>query len=252
MKKIEINILLFILTEGIFLLLFFKTNLISILLGIILGISLIILTKKIKKNNITKRLLQITSIPLVILITHKTIIFISNNILKNYSLILISIPLLIISVIISQKKYHIFIKTIEIVFYLIMIIRIFSFILTISLVKVSNFGITLYIDYHFIYIGLITLYTYKCLWYLTNYQIKIKDIIISYLNPFSIKIKTMLILGNTLSSIYKYPYISSLKRIKYFDFIERIDGVLSFEYLFCFIITISFLLFNIRQLKKAN
>ena len=82
---------------------------------------------------------------------------------------------------------------------------------------------------------------------MSDYSIKYKEIILSFLNPIYIKIISLTILGNTLSNLYQYPYVSYLKRIKYFDFIERMEGILSFEYLFCFIIMLSFLLLNTKK-----
>jgi ABC-type lipoprotein release transport system permease subunit len=52
MKKIELNILIFIIIEAIFLLYGFKINLINIILGTLLGIILINIFNKIKKNKI--------------------------------------------------------------------------------------------------------------------------------------------------------------------------------------------------------
>ena len=59
-----------------------------------------------------------------------------------------------------------------------------------------------------------------------------------------------LIIGNTLTNIYQYPYVNYLKKITFFDFIERMDGFLNFGYLFCFIILLSFIMININQIKK--
>ena len=121
-KKIEIDILLFFLIEAIFLLLFFKENILTNLLGIILGIFLIILTKNISKNKYTMIVLLIITIPFSYIILIKSIAFINNNILKDYSPITIIVPFLITAIYLVIKKYHAFIKTVEISFYFLKLI----------------------------------------------------------------------------------------------------------------------------------
>lgn len=247
MKKIEISILTIILVEAGFLLLFFKYSFINIILGIILGLIMIYLTKNIKKNIITKNILIIIAILLCLLFIYKTTIFISNNLLKNYSLFLIVISLLCITLYIVKKEYHAFIKTCEILFYLIIIIKIISFVLTIPLININNLNLSFYYDYHFVIIALFILYLYKSIYYLNNYQLKTSELLISFINPIYIKLISLLVIGRTLSNIYKYPYVSYLKRIKYLSFIERMEGILSFEYLFCFIILIAYTILNIKN-----
>ena len=62
MKKIEHSILIFILIEAIFTLLFFKLTYIEILLGFALGFILIIISNLIPKNTFFKFRLLISSI----------------------------------------------------------------------------------------------------------------------------------------------------------------------------------------------
>lgn len=252
MKKIEINILTIIIIEAIFLLYFVKLNLLSILLGILLGIILIKYTKNIKPNYITKTILQILLIPFYLLTIYKIANFIQYNFLNNYSIIMLTILIFILSIIITKKSYHTFIKSTEILFYIILIIKIISFILCLPLINFNNFIFQFNIDYHFVYISLSVVLIHRYILYLTNYNINGKNILVSFINPIYIKTFLILILGNNLTNIYQYPYVNYLKRIKYFDFIERIDGILSFEYLFCFIILLSFVLLSIKQIKKPN
>ena len=242
MKKIELNILLIIIMEAGFLLLFFKENFINIIVGFLLGIILIFLSRNIPKNKFTHKILTITSCLFYFLFLYKIVLFVNDNILKNYSSLLIILSLIIISIYIAKKGYHTFIKTTEIIFYIIIILKTISLILTIPLINFNNLSINFHCNYRLIYIALFILFTHKCFYYLNNYQIKKKDLIISFINPLFIKILTLLTIGSTLSDLYQYPYVSYLKKIKYFDFIERMEGILSFEYLFCFIISLSFFL----------
>ena len=250
MKKIEINILTIIIMEAIFLLYFVKINLLSIILGIFIGIMIIKFTKKIKQNNINKKILQILLIPIYTLTIYKIANFIQYNYLKIYPFKIIILSLFILSIFIIKKGYHPFIKTTEIFFYIILIIKIISFILCIPLINFNNITFQFNIDYHFIYISLSIFLIHRYILYLTRYSISEKNIIYSWVSPISIKVIMTLIIGNTLTDIYQYPYVNYLKKITFFDFIERMDGFLNFGYLFCFIILLSFIMININQIKK--
>lgn len=247
MKKTELTILSLILTEAIFLLLFFKYSLLNISLGLLLGITLIYITKNIKKNRVTMHILCISGIFLYLFLLYKLVFFISNNILKNHSLSLITISLVIISFYLTKKKEHLFIKTTEIIFYIILFIKTITFILTIPLLKFSNFTIDLNYSYQLLYVSFFVLFLYKSIYYLNNYSLKKKELILSFTNSILIKLTSLLILGKKLFTIYQYPYVKHLQKIKYFDFIERIEGILLFEYLLCFIILISYLLLIIKN-----
>lgn len=249
LKKIEIDILLFIIFEAIILLSFFKESYLTIIMGYILGIILIYVTKNIKKNSFTKILLFLISIFLSIIVFYQIIDFISYNILKNYSIFIIIISFLLITVYLLLKKYHTFIKTLEVSFSLFLVIKIISIILIIPEININNINnISFSFNYHFIYLGIIIWYFYKTINYLTNYMINKKRIIISFFNPLLMKLSTILVLGNTIFNIYKYPYVNYLKTIRYFDFIERVDGILMFEYLICFFYLLSFLLQSMKLL----
>ena len=252
-KKIEIDILLFILLEAICLLFFFKESFLTIIVGFILGIGLILLTKNIKQNKFTKILLFILTIPLIIITFYKIISFINYNILKNYSPLFIIIPFLFITIYLLFKEYHTFIKTVQISFYFFIVIKIISIILIIPKIDLNNiYSLNTSFHYHFVYIGFSIWYLYKIVNYLTNYLINKKRILISFLNPLLMKLLSILVLGNTVFNIYKYPYVNYLKNIRYFDFIERIEGILVFEYLFSFFYLFTFLLFSVKLLCKKQ
>jgi len=248
MTKIELTLTSIIITEGVFLLLFFQYSFLNIILGIIIGMLLILLTKKIKKNLFTSITIIIASAFLYIIFLYKIIFFINENILKNYSIIIITISLIIMSIYLSNNKYHTFIKMIEIIFYIILFIKISALILTLPLIKISNLIIDFSYSYHLIYVSLFILYLYKIFFYINNHYLKKKELIISFINPLLIKVISSLILGNPLSKLYKYPYVKYLQNIKYFNFIERMDGILSFEYILCFIMLISFCLLIIKEI----
>ena len=251
-KKIELNILVFILIEAFFLLFFFKTSLINIVIGTIMGIIISIFINKIKINKIIQILLLIASIYLLIITTSQIIDFITHNILKNYLNVIITITFLITSYLLANKGYHAYIKAIEIIFYFFLIIKLFSTILLLPNINTDNLNYQLLneltISKSIIFISLIILFINISLNYLTKYTNNTKTFIISIINPVIIKILTISILGTTLLNIYKYPYFSVLKRIKYLEFIERMEGILSFEYLLTFIFLTSYIIILIKDL----
>ena len=252
-KKIEVDILLFMLIESLFLLFFFDENLSTIIIGIILGIILVSIFKHIKKNSIIKFILFIISLPLSIITIYNTTQFINFNILKGFSIYPIILSFLGISIYLVCKDYHTFIKSVSISFYFFIFLKLISLILIIPKTNINNLlPIDNNINYHFILIGLSILYLYLSTNYLTNYQINKKRLFIILINPLFIKTITILTIGNTLLKLYKYPYVNYLKTIRYFDFIERIDGILSFEYLFSFFFFFTFILFNIKLLYKKS
>ena len=254
-KKIEIDILFFLITEAMFLLFFFKESILTMFIGTILGGILIYLTKNIKNNKIGKFILFITAIPISLITLYKIICFINYNILKNYSLYVILIPFLILSIYLISKNYHTMIKSMEISFYIFIFIKAISFILIIPKINISNINFIYNdsINYKFIIIGISILFIYKGISYLTNYKISKNNMLIALINPLLIKTFVILVIGNTLAFIYKYPYMDYLKTIKYFDFIERIDGILSFQYLISFYYLFIFLLFIIKLcIKKTD
>ncbi len=253
-QKIELNILVFILMEALFLLFGFKESLLNILLGTILGIILIYVFAKIPQNKITKIILLLITLIFSINIFFSISSFITNNLLKNYSFIFIIISFIIISLLLAKKNYHSYIKSLEIASYFFVIIKLFSFFLVIGNIDFSNFNYQLLdetkLSFHFIYISLFIFILHQLIYYLTMHQVHKKIYILSIINPIIMKLTAILVMGRTLVYLYDYPYMSVLKRIKYLDFIERMEGILSFEYLFCFFFLTSFILLFIKIIAK--
>ncbi len=256
MQKIELNILIFILIEALFLSYGIKITLINLILGTILGIILIMFFSKIKKYRLIKIILLLVSIFLLINSFIDITYFITNNLLYNYSFMVILLSLIITSYLLIKNGYHSFIKSIEIFFYFFLILKIISLFLTIPNVNFNNINNNLLIELkpniNLLFIGLIILYLHQTLFYLTNHKISKKIFLISILNPIIIKTISIMVIGINLYNLYNYPYINVLKRINYLNFIERMEGILSFEYLFCFITLLSFLLLTTNHLIKKE
>ncbi len=254
MKKIELNILIFILIEALFLLYGIKINIINILLGTFLGIILITLFSNFKKNKIMAISLLIITIILYLDSLLKISTFIIDNIINNYSIIFILLSIIIVNYLIIKNNYHSFIKYTELSFYFFIILKIISFSLIIPNFNFNNLNYKLIdelnINTNIINVGITIFILYFLIYYLTNQKSSKKIILISIFNPLIIKLSSFLIIGKTLFYLYQYPYMNILKRIKYLDFIERMEGILSFTYILSFFILSSFLLLVIKELIK--
>ena len=251
MKKIELNILIFILIEALFLLYGIHINIINLIIGTIIGLILIIIFNRLNKHNIIKYIILIIAIILFINTLYSISSFIINNYLNNYSYFFIIISVLLISYLLVKNNYHSYIRSVEIIFYFFLIIKLISFFLVIPNINIENINYSLIdelkININSLYIGLIILFIHESIYYLTNNKVKNNIYIFSSLNIVLIKIICILVIGKTLFYLYKYPYINILKRIKYLDFIERMEGILSFEYLFCFIVLLAYFLILIKS-----
>ena len=255
-NKIELNILIFILIEAFFLLFFYKESFLNIIVGSLLGLLLTFLFKKLKFKSIIKLLILFTAIFLAYMVAYKSCHYISYNILKHFPISIIIISFIFTSLYLSIKGYHTYIKTVEITSYFFIFIKLLSFILIIFNINTNNINYLIIkeesLSIHSIYISLTILFIYLTIKYLTLWETSYKSYLISILNPIVMKIITILTIGMTLFNIYDYPYVNVLKRIKYLDFIERMEGILSFQYLISFILLESFLLLIIISIIKKD
>jgi len=262
-KKIESNILLFILIRSIFLLFFFKDSLLNIILGSLFGFILILIFNKLNfKNNIfIKIILTIFLFLYSIKVLEHITSFIEYNILQEYPLFIIGLSFILISFLLSYRGYHSYIKSLELSSYIIIVLGILSLFLLIPNINFNNFNIQIIKEAeftgHFLYFGLLIFISYTIINYLNDYKINKKVYIGSIITMIFIKLLTIGILGETLLNLYDYSYINIFKRIKYLDFIERMEGILSIQYLFDFfflfsiiLLTIKFLLTDIFKIKK--
>lgn len=76
--------------------------------------------------------------------------------------------------------------------------------------------------------------------------------IISFLIKFTLVVITLGVLGIHLASIYQYPEYMVLKRIQIFTFIDRIENVITIQWLFGLFFNISFVVYYITNSIKQN
>lgn len=254
-NKIECNILYFFLIRGFFLLFFFHSSLLDVIISGILSYIIILIYQKfnIKKFLIFKIILLIFLLILTIPIIIKASLFINYNILRDFSYIPISISFIIISLYLAIKGYHSIIKSLEISLYIVLFISLLSFILLLSYFNFNNLNDILKeftLSSNILTITGFNFLIYLIINYITDYKINYKIHLFSYFNILFIKLLCIIILNRNITILYKYPYINILKNISYLNVIERMEGILSIQYLFDFTFLMSIFLLGIKFLIK--
>ena len=254
-KKIETRITYFIITIGLFLLNIKNLTLLSIIISNILSLLFIFLFEKLNlsKFKLTKFLIMIISFIYLLFNLNNITIFIGDNILREYSIIVISLTLLFLIFYLANKGYHTLIKVILLATYFIIFLIFISFLitipnLTINIFKTNNlFKETILYTFNLIY-------PYLLIYPLSNTKFKVSDFLVTTLFQILIYLLIISILGLTLESIYKYPYITIFKKVSLFGFIERIEIIPSLNFLFSlsFILLSNFKLFIFIHKKRQE
>lgn len=257
-NKLENRITYFIVTLGLFLLNIKNLSLLSTIFGIILAILFILLFEKlnIHKFKLTKVILFIISIIFMTFYLNKITYFISDNILREYSTISISLSILFTILILGNKGYHTIIKVILLASYFITFFLILGILFTIPYIEVGNLNIDFLKTNIFfqesLYYCFLLVYTYFLIYPISNTKFKPKDLIINGIYQIFTYLLTISVLGTTLTNLYKYPYITILKKISLIGFIERIEIIFSMNYLFCFYFLLLLSYYQIRNLLEMN
>ena len=254
--KIENRITYFIITLVVFLLNIKNLSFLSLISGSLLSLLFILLFEKtnIRKFTITKFILLIISIFMMIISINQISSFISDNILREYSIISITFSLLLSIFILGNKGYHTIIKVILLATYFIFFITILGLLLNFPYVNISNlsfdilktnnlFKETLY------YTFLIT-YAYFLIYQISNTKFKIKDLLVSSSYQILLYLLIISILGSTLTNLYEYPYITIFKKVDLIDFVERVEIIFSLNYLFNFYFFLLLCYYQIRNILE--
>lgn len=260
-NKVENSLLIILMIRAIFLLFFNKLTITDLIIGSFLGLLFIIIYQKLnlKKYTFFKLILLFFFIFISLITLRNISYFIHDNILKNFSLFIIAISFLLMSLYITYKGYHTYIKTLELSSYILVIMFLFSFSLLIPHINFSN-----YIPFDYmpsmacLNVSFFILIIFIAINYLNNYQLNYKTYIISIINIVFIRLFITGILSKTLESVFQYSYISIFKKISYFDFFERLEGIFSIQFLFdylllltLFTLTIKFLIYHLFVAKKV-
>lgn len=253
-RDISMIALIFFLTRTFFSLYTF-TNIYSYLIIFISIFISIILIKKINrdflKSKIAKIIYLLILLFIFIIILNNTIIFVNMNYFKynNYFVTLLS--LLLITYTLGKND----IKTIgsmsEVFMIIFIIISIIIYIGLISLIDIRNY--TTYININKFSINFIPMLIIFIIYYIRH-----NNIMFGYISgAISFLIDNFLLigsLGTKLILTYKFPGISILKSLNFFNFVNHLDKLFSFIYLFEYTITLSLIIYifkdTIKRLKN--
>jgi len=256
-----------------------ESSLISIFIGTIIGLlplSIICILRKVQKDKnifefidylfpkffsyILKIIILITCLFFSCFLLSNIASYINIHFLKDSSFFIILITITLTIYILSNKKMEAVARSAEILFYLFC----FLFILTLlGLIPITspNFLLPLFQNnYLETFKGSIfySLSSFLPLFLLTiipqdkvnNSKNLKKTTYISYiLASFSVFILLILIigaLGIDLASYYSYSEIAVLKKVSYFNFIERVEGILSIQWLLDITVSLSILFQTIK------
>ena len=252
-KDISMITLVFFLTRCFFNLYTF-TNIFSYLFISLSIFIIILLLKKIKLNIFNYIFLKWIYFFCLLFIFVNILINATNFININYfryeNYFSTTISLLVISYIIGKDEIKTISSISEVFFFIFIIITIMISIGLISLIRVNNYQ-------GFIKINNFSLNFLPFMIIFVLYYIRKNNIITGYLlGTSSAFLDIMLLVGSLgikLPLTYSYPGISILKTITFLHFINHLDKLFSFIYLFEYNITLA-LIFNIMKkiLKKES
>ncbi len=203
-----------------------------------------------------------TSISLIFNLGH----FIVTQFLSETPVIAIEIIFSIAIIYINIKGLETISRTSLILFFISLIFVIFSILGLLPNIEINNYKPILEFGYKKTINGGIRIFLLNFVpLFLTliipKNQIKNKEkynkyTLLSYLlGCIIILIITLVTLGNlgiNLTKLYQYPEYIVLKRIEIFNFIDRIENLISMQWIFGLFIIISFCVYNINTLIKPN
>ena len=249
-RDISMVALIFFLTRTFFSL-YNYTNIYSYIIMFISILISIIIIKKINIDLLSSKILKIIYLLVIffifIIILNNTILFINMNYFKynNYFVVLLS--LLLLTYILGKND----IKTIgsisEIFMIIFVITSIIIYIGLISLIDIKNYNT--YINISKLSINIIPALIIFILYYIRHNNI-IFGYIIGSISAFIDNVLLIGCLGTKLILTYKFPGISILKILNFFNFINHIDKLFSFIYLFEYTITLSLIFFIGKDIIK--
>ncbi|MBQ8891896.1 MAG: hypothetical protein IJ068_03420 [Bacilli bacterium] len=253
--KLENRITYFLLIFSLFLLNYHSINIFSIIFASIITIPTIKLFEKINiyKYKLTRIILLIISCPLLSFYLNKVTYFISDNILRDYSGLVIAFTLLLSIFILGNKGYHTIIKVIIINCYFIFFITLIGLFILIPYINIQNINLSI-LNNNNLFNSSVTyifylIYSYFLIYSTTNTKFKNKDLIISS----SFNIFYILLINSVLSIItnyVKYPYIAIFKKVNLIGFIDRIEIIFSMNNLFIFYFLLLLIYYQIYYILK--
>lgn len=252
-KDLSMIALVFFLTRCFFNLYTFTNLYEFLIISIIIFIGIIVFKKiniEINETKLFKWLYVISLLIIFVIILINASNFININYFRYENFFAVTLSLLVISYILGKDKIKTISSISEIFLFIFIIIAILISIGLISLIDLDNYKG--FCDIKYFSINLLPILLLFILFYIRKNNITIGYILGSSSALFDI---VLLIgsLGIFLPHTYSYPGISILKTITFFNFVNHLDKLFSFVYLFEYTITLA-LIFNILKslIKKEG
>ena len=252
-KDLSMIALVFFLTRCFFNLYTF-TNLYGfIIIAIIIFLGIILLKKieiDLTKTRILKWLYVIFLLIIFVTILLNAANFININYFRYENFFTVTLSLLVISYIIGKDKIKTISSISEIFLFIFVVFAILISIGLISLIKVENYKA--FVSINQFSINLLPILLLFILFYIRKNNI-MTGYILGTISTFFDIVLLVGSLGIFLPHTYSYPGISILKTITFFNFVNHLDKLFSFIYLFEYTITLAFI-FNILKhfIKKES
>ena len=234
----------------------------SIIVSYFLGYIILNIFINKNKNNIIKNItLYLIDVILLVFNIYNLTIFFHEHYLTNTPIFLILIPFLFIIIYGASKKIDGVSNLAGILFYINILLIALGIIFNIEnfnynnlLLSINNINTNIVINIIFITLASVL----PVIYYLElNNNYNKKSILNGYLSGgitlLLINMSTILTLGTTLISYYNHPEYMAFKKINLLGFIERIENIISIYYLFdiiIFSIILVLYLYKIKELFK--
>lgn len=251
-KDLSMIALVFFLSRCFFNLYTF-TNLYQFLFCAFIIFVMILIMKKINidlaKHTILKWVYILSLLPIFVLILYNASNFININYFRYHNYFTTTLSILTISYIIGRDKIKTISSISEVFLFIFIVIALLISISLLSLIKVENYN-------GFLTFSRFSIRLLPFLLLMPLFYIRKNNITLGYLfGSFSALFDLFLLigsLGTKLPHTYTYPGISILKTITFFNFVNHLDKLFSFIYLFEYTITLALILNIILNLVKKD
>ncbi len=229
------------------------TNLYQFLFCALFLFLILLIMKKVNidlsKHPIFKWIYLILLLPVFILILYNASNFININYFRYHNYFTTTLSILTIAYIIGKDKIKTISSISEVFLFLFIVFAILISISLLSLIKIDNYK-------GFLTLSKASIHLLPFLLLLPLFYIRKNNITLGYLfGSFSSLFDLFLLIGSLgikLPHTYTYPGISILKTITFFHFVNHLDKLFSFIYLFEYTITLAFILNIMLNLVKKN
>lgn len=239
-KNNEYSLLFIVLIIAGYYLFFNKFSFINIFLSFLTSFIFINIFKKLDNNKFINIILIIICLVIRLFVLYNSGLFIRDVFLNNYNLFIILLSFSLVSLYFTKLGLNTYIKVFEVSLFFIFIIGLLSTLLLIPSVNLDNiYFIKDSFNYNFILYSLFISLIYILIKNIFDYKFNFKFFYSSFIYIFLSRLFFILVIGNKLFEWYSYPIIKCYSKIRYLNFFERMEGIISIKYLFLY-----FLLFN--------